>query len=718
VGQNDLVALCDSALEPTAIPHSHRWLPRRVEGLPHEHRLWVDNPGLVARSGTISLEEVTATAAHPEGHMDGLLIRHRSRFPTSQPGSGAPMADAKGQATRWVRDYVFDILKDLGIRYIFGVPGTNEAPIIDGCYVEGNDVKYVLCLHENIAMGAAMGYARMTGKPGVVVLHATPGAGHSLGNLSNAWKSRVPLVILCGQQQHELVTQQPLLASNVVQVVSQFTKWAHELRSWKEASVVLQRAFKEAMAAPAGPVFVSIPWDFTIHQIGPDERVRGVTRVQARSTGDAAAVQQAARVLAEAKSPVIVVGDGVGYAGAWEEAQQLAESLGAPVYLEGQSSMANFPNSDYHWQGELPGDQTATQDRFKLHDVAFLCGFGAQAQLIVFKYADGPLIPDSVRQVYLHNNPWELGKNHFGEVAILGDIKATLTGLIAEVRKNSPAQVAERNKKLEAYAEHRRAAWADYITTAQQRQPIDAAVVASALGELIAEYKLGKKFVYVHEAVSDATPFQFFLPLGGPDAEPTSYYSVEGGSLGWSMPATLGIKLARESHQGVAADVVINAVGDGSALFYPQVWWTATQQSLPVLYVIMNNKEYRTLLQGLEAVIKYYQGEPYDWKPVSTSPAYLHLENPDVDFVALAKAFGVADGRRVGRPDEVKAVLKEGLEYVLGKKKAFVVELFTEQNPATAAPVILPQEHRLQMVRSREEPPPLNIFYYKEKGLL
>lgn len=625
------------------------------------------------------------------------------------------MAEA---AKRWVRDYVFDVLKELGIEYVFGVPGTNEIPIIDGCDAKGNGVSYVLCLHENIAMGAAMGYARMSGKPGVVVVHVTPGAGHSIGNLSNAWKSRVPLVILCGQQQNELVTQEPLLASNVVQIVSQFTKWSHELRSWQEAPLVLQRAFKEAMAAPAGPVFVSIPWDFAIHQIGPDDRIRGVTRVAARSTGDPAAVRQAARVLAEAKSPVIVVGDGVGYAQAWTEAQRLAELLGAPVYLEGQSSMANFPNTDYHWQGELPGDQKATQERFELHDVAFLCGFGAQAQLTVFKYADGPLIPDSVRQVYLHNNAWELGKNQFGEVAILGDVKATLTLLLEEVSKASSAQAAERNKKLADYDKQRRAAWADYLHTVREREPIDAAGVASAIAELLAEYKLGKKFVYVHEAVSDSMPFQFFLPLGGPDAEPTSYYCVEGGSLGWSMPATLGIKLAREGHQGIAADVVINAVGDGSALFYPQVWWTATLQSLSVLYVIMNNKEYRTLLQGLQAVIKYYEGGEYDWRPVKEAPSYLHIEKPDFDFVALARAFGVADGRRVSRPDEVKAALKEGLEYVLGRKKAFVVELFTEQDPATASPAILPQSQRLQMMQARKEPPPLNVFYYKEKGLL
>src|ERR1051325_6460567 len=170
-------------------------------------------------------------------------------------------------ANRWTRDYVFDILRELGIHYIFGVPGTNEIPIIDGCSYPENNVTYIECLHENIAIGAAMGYARMTGKPGVLVVHVTPGIGHSLGNLFNAARSRVPLVIFCGQQQNELVTQEPLLASNLVQVANQYCKWAHELRSWEEIPLVLQRAFKEAMAPPTGPTFISFPWEFMLHEV-------------------------------------------------------------------------------------------------------------------------------------------------------------------------------------------------------------------------------------------------------------------------------------------------------------------------------------------------------------------------------------------------------------------------------------------------------------------
>lgn len=623
------------------------------------------------------------------------------------------------QGQRWTRDYLYDILRDLGIHYLFGVPGTNEVPLIDGSELPENEVTYVPCLHENIAMGAAMGYARMTGKPGVLVLHVTPGAGHSLGNLFNAWKSRVPLVILCGQQQNELVTQEPLLASNVVQIVSQFTKWSHELRAWEEMGMVLQRAFKEAMAPPAGPVFISFPWEFTIRRIEADDHLPGVTRIPSRFTGDPEAVQQAADLLAKAKSPVIVAGDGVGYSDAWKELQQLAELIGAPVYLEGFSSMANFPNFDYHWQGELPGDQMQTQSRFNLHDVAFLCGFGAQAQVTVFKYSDGPLIPATVQTIYLHNNAWEIGKNEYGQAAILGDIKATLPGLNALIAKNRPPGADARNKTLQAYAQQRAQQWETYLQQSAGQEHIVAVVVANALRQLIEKHNLQKKFVYVHEAISDPTPFQFYLPFGEPYAEPTSYYCVEGGSLGWSMPATLGIKLAGEGHQGIQPDLVVNAVGDGSSLFYPQVWWTAAQHKLPILYIIMNNREYRTLLQGVLGVVKYYGSDPdYGWNPVSTEPEYLKLGNPDFDFVKIAAAFSVPNGRRVRDPKEVMPALEEAFEYVLGRKQPYVLELFTDPNPKSVVPSTVLEGADTDVTQSEVAAPPLDIFYHKEANLL
>jgi benzoylformate decarboxylase len=627
------------------------------------------------------------------------------------------MATTQPKAYRWIRDYVFDALHDLGIRYIFGVPGTNEIPVIDGCDVPSNEVEYVQCLHENIAMGAAMGYARMTAKPGVVVLHVTPGTGHSIGNLSNAWKSRVPLVILCGQQHNQLVTQEPLLASNVVEIAQQFTKWAHEARSWQEVPLVLQRAFKEALAPPAGPVFVSLPWDFLVHEVEPgyDEALQ-VTRIPSRFSADPAAVQAGADVLRSAGAPVIVVGDAVGYAEAWSEVQQTAELLGAPVYLEGQSSMANFPNSDYHWQGELPGTQLAIRDRLHLHDVAFLCGFGSQAQITVFKYSDGPLIPHKLKQVYLANNTWDIGKNDYGEVGILGDIKATLPALNQLLGPKPSPKAAAGNAELQRLAKERDRQWAAYLAASEKVSPIRAVVVADALREVVQANKLERKYVYVHEAVSDSAPFQLLLPY----AVPKSYYCVEGGSLGWSMPGALGIKSAHDCPQGIEAELVVNAVGNGSALFYPQVWWTGEHRSLPILYIIMNNLEYRTLIQGLATVVAAYgNAEGYEWKPVTSDPTYLQIKGPDFNFVELAKSFGVHHGERVSDPAKVKAAVAAGVAHVRTKKTAYVLEIFTDRavTPDGPPPALAAGKKFLAARDIGETAPPLNqppldVFYH------
>ncbi|MFL5346185.1 MAG: thiamine pyrophosphate-binding protein [Hyalangium sp.] len=629
------------------------------------------------------------------------------------------------QATRWTRDYVYDILRELGIGYLFGVPGTNEIPIIDGCEAPENKdkIRFIECLHENIALGAAMGYSRLTGKPGVVIVHVTPGIGHCLGNLYNAWKSRMPIVVLCGQQQNELVTQEPLLASNLVQIADQFTKWSHELRAWEEFPLVLQRAFKEAMAPPAGPVFLSLPWDFTLRKLEPDERIQGVTRIHPGFIGAPDAVKQAAQVLGQARDPVIIVGDAVGQGNAWDEVQELAELLGAPVYLEGFSSMANFPNNNYHWQGELPGDQSMIQKLLAPHDVAFLCGFGSQAQLAVFKYSEKSLIPDSVRCVYLANNTWDIGKNRYGEVAILGDIKATLPGLNQLVAQARPATAQQNNTKIWDAARKREQTWREFATSALKAPGIWGVTVADSLRELIAEEKLAKKFVYVHEAVSDATSFQMLLPLGAPEAAPTSYYCVAGGSLGWSMPASLGTQLALEGWQGITPEVVINAVGDGASLFYPQVWWTAAHRKLPILYIIMNNTGYRTLQEGLQQVIKAYgSAEGFNWRPVTETPEYLTIRDPSFSFVELAKAFGLPNGRVVTRPREVKDALKEGIDCVRLHKQSFVLEVRLDPRSPLKPPEEVKEASLLTaQAMSPSMPPPLHFYFRalaRERNLL
>jgi benzoylformate decarboxylase len=578
------------------------------------------------------------------------------------------------------RDILFGYLHELGVRHLFGVPGTNEVPLIDGTSVAGNEVSYVPCLHENIAVGAAMGYARASGNPGVVELHVTPGAAHGIGNLFNAYKSHVPLVVICAQQHNELVLQEPLLASDLVRTAGQYTKWAWEVRSPEELGVVLQRAFKEALTPPQRPVFISVPWEFTLAEV--PYAPAHVTRIGPRFGGDPEVVQRAVTRLAKARTPIIVAGDGVGASGAWSELEALADRLGAPVYSETLSSFMNFPNHSPSWQGELPGTQQQMQKAFAGHDVAFLCGYNAQAQVLVFKYELGPLIPDEVSQVYLHDDPWEIGKNSYGEIAVLGDIKTTLAQITAAVGDHPDHDAAAATERRQALAEvddGRRAALAAHreaLGSRDESAPISGEDVAQALADL--QSRMPAPLMLSNEAVSDTSWLQH-LPTF---EQPSDYFSGQGGSLGWSMPAALGMKLATGEER-----TVVTAVGDGSALFYPHTWWTASKFELPILYLVVNNREYRTLLLGLKTVEEIYA----PWQP-SGEPWYLHLDDPPMDFAALAAPFGV-EGQQVTSLGELPTALGEGLAAVAAGHP-YVVDVVVdptlpEQEPAPRFDVLL-----------------------------
>lgn len=602
------------------------------------------------------------------------MVLAKPRATTRQASSQAQpkRSDTSAATVPRGRDVIFQYLADAGVTRLFGVPGTNEIPIIDGTKDSRYHIEYVPCLHENIAMGAAMGYARASGKPGVVELHVTPGVGHGLGNLFNAAKSRVPMIVLCGQQHSELLLQEPLLASDLVRVARQYTKWAYEVRSVNELPMAMQRAVKTALTPPTGPVLLSIPWEFTVQQVGYQTTPK-VTKIATGAAGDAAAIKQAAEILAAARHPVIVAGDGVGAANAWKQLGALAEQIGAPVYCEQLGSYLNFPNSDHHWQGELPNTQKDMQAVLDPHDTAFLCGFNGQAQLVVFKWSDGPLIPTTLTQVYLHDDPWEIGKNYYGDCAILGDIAATLpliTKQVPKAAKYDAAAVAERNKNLHAYGASRDTHLREYAEVVlsgardQGSDVIPADQVAMELRSLQDNKVITKPITLVNEAISDTTAFQAYLEFDSPN----SYLAAEGGSLGYSMPASIGVKLAVGDSR-----MVINAVGDGSTLFYPHTWWTTYGQQLPILYLITNNLEYKTLIVGLDAIKTAYR-----WTPTAAAD-YLQLDANPVDFVALATAFRI-DAARVSRPAELTAALTTAVHVVQQKRKPYVLEIMTDRS--------------------------------------
>nr|MBA3655432.1 thiamine pyrophosphate-binding protein [Actinomycetota bacterium] len=160
------------------------------------------------------------------------------------------------------RDVVLEVLRSEGVTHIFGNPGTTELPLIDALADnDRGDLHYVLALQEATAVAMADGYAQATGRPAFLNLHTSAGLGNAIGNLTNAQANRAPLVVTAGQQDRRHLVADPLLSGDLVGLARAVSKWTHEVRHADELGTVLRRAFHDAVAAPGGPVFVSIPMD-------------------------------------------------------------------------------------------------------------------------------------------------------------------------------------------------------------------------------------------------------------------------------------------------------------------------------------------------------------------------------------------------------------------------------------------------------------------------
>ncbi|MEU2035448.1 thiamine pyrophosphate-binding protein [Nocardia amamiensis] len=572
------------------------------------------------------------------------------------------------------RDVVFDYLRDAGVEYVFGVPGTQEIPLIDATTIPENEVDYIPCLHENIAMGAAMGYARASGRPGVALVHITPGAANITGNLFNAYTSNIPVLVLCGQQHSDLLIQEPLLGSDLVRTAGQYAKWAHEVRDADEIPLVMQRAFKELLSPPFRPVFLSIPWNFLIEQPTLQEEAR-TTRIAHAVTGDPAGISAAVDTLAKAKNPVLLVGDGVGEAGAWPEIERLANLLGAAVYSEFQASRMNYPNDLPHWQGELLPIQDGIHMQLEGFDTIFLIGVNSHAQISVFRWEKGPIIPAHLIQVALHNDPWQIGKNYYSEVGVLGDIKKTLPLIISGITDHARfdrTSAESRNKKLLRLGAQRDESFstkADKLRRLESAAPIPGHQIAFVLAEV--QKTLDKPITVLNEAFSIGSVIQKAIHYDSPDA----YFCTSGGSLGFSLPASIGISLALQQER-----FVVNIIGDGSALFHTNSWWTTSKFDLPVLYLVVNDSQYTSLMIGLGLIEKVY-----GWKPTSP-PSYLSLGDPPQDFAAIAKTFDIGSDV-VTDASKLRRAIERGFK-VIANGKPYVIDIRTDPGAPDKPPTV------------------------------
>lgn len=514
-----------------------------------------------------------------------------------------------------------ELLQQEGVEFIFGNPGTTELPLMDEL-AAGSGLKYVLGLQEAAVMGMADGYAQASGRLAAVNLHAAPGLGNALGMLYNAQKAGAPVLVTAGQHDQSFTLTEPILWADLATIARPFVKWSSDVQRFADLPMAIHRAAKVALTPPTGPVFLSIPADVLTAEGEID--LGEPTRVAPRLRGDLDAIHHAASVIARADKPIIVAGDAVAQSGALDELVELAELIGARVYLEGLSSTASFPTSHPQCMGSI--GRIAAGIREKLASCDLLISVGGDLFTLSLPPTVPPL-PEGLPVIHLDNDPWQVGKNMAVKAAIQGDPKATLPDLVRAISEqltdSQRNEINTRRSRVTHDVAASRRRIADRAEAEGKASPMRPTALLNAVARTIPD-----DTIIVEEGLSSTAEIREIIR----SERPGSFFGMRGGGIGWGLSAAVGVKLAEPGRP------VLAIIGDGSSLYTCQALWTAAHQRLGgLVFLVLNNRGYRILkqrtraLNGYSAQSGHYVGMDFD--------------DPPIDFLALAKTFGMASER-------------------------------------------------------------------------
>ena len=511
----------------------------------------------------------------------------------------SPGGPSAGGAT--VLHAVVRLLRDTGMTTVFGNPGSTELRMFRDW---PEDFTYVLGLQESAAVAMAAGHALGTRRAAFVSLHSAGGVGHALGAVFNAFRDRVPLVIVAGQQSRSLLRLRPFLgADEPAEFPRPYVKFARQPERAADVPAVLAEAHRIAMSHPRGPVFVSVPeddWDRPAEPVAP-------RAVHAGYTADPDALAALAARLEGCARPALVVGPGVDDEDALPEARALAERIRAAVWISPLSGRSGFPETHPLFQGFLPPVAGRLAARLAPYDVVVALG----APVFTYHVADdAPPLHPGTELYHLDCDPAQAAWLPVGTsiVTTLRPALARLTALLPEPDREPPPP-----------------------------RPVPAPAGPDLTAELVLDLlrdRLSDDRVLVEEAPSHRDALHARVPV----VRPGGFLTTGSGALGWGLPLAVGRALADRRR-------VVCVLGDGSALYSVQALWTAARHRAPVTYVVLDNGGYAAVRQlGRRIGVTEVPG---------TSVG-------GVDFAALAGAFG-CPASRVRRAEELPAALDRAL---------------------------------------------------------
>ena len=526
-------------------------------------------------------------------------------------------------------EIVVRALIDQGVTDIFGYPGGAVLPIYDALFAQER-LRHILVRHEQGAGHAAEGYARSTGKPGVVLVTSGPGATNVVTPLADALLDSIPLVVLSGQVPTHLIGSDAFQECDTVGITRSCTKHNWLVKDVNDLARIIHEAFHVATSGRPGPVVVDIPKDvqFAIGTYVGPKGVRPKTYHPAHGA-DARQIEQAVDLMARAKRPVFYTGGGVINAGpqACADLKALVEETGFPI-TSTLMGLGSFPASSPQWLGML-GMHGSWEANHAMHDCDLMICIGARFDdRVTGKLSH--FSPGS-KKIHADIDPSSINKNVRVDVPIVGDAGRVLALMIEAWRDDKQTQdreaLAEWWRQIDAWRRQ------DCLRYTQRGSIIKPQHAVKRLYEITRE--LGRDtFITTEVGQHQMWAAQYF----GFD-KPNRWMTSGGlGTMGYGLPAAMGVQIAHPDA------LVIDIAGEASILMNIQEMATLCQYRLPVKVFILNNE---------------YMGMVRQWQELLHGGRYSESYSEALpDFVKLAEAFhGV--GLRAERPEDLDRVIRE-----------------------------------------------------------
>lgn len=528
-------------------------------------------------------------------------------------------------------EVVLRALADQGVEVIFGYPGGAVLPIYDALHQQ-NALRHILVRHEQGAVHAAEGYARSTGKVGVVLVTSGPGATNAVTGLTDALMDSIPVVCLTGQVPTHLIGNDAFQEADTTGITRPCTKHNYLIKSVDDSARVLHEAFYVARSGRPGPVVIDLPKDVlqakTTTYIEPDQVKHASYRPRTRP--ESAAIAHAVEAIAKAKRPIVYAGGGVINAGdkASKLLTRLVRTLGVPC-TNTLMGLGTFPASDPQFLGML-GMHGTYEANMAMYNCDLMINVGARFDDRVTGRLD-EFSPNAFK-IHIDIDPSSINKNVVVDLPIVGDAAATLDALIkawtADGRTLDQKALKAWWKQIDAWRAR------DCLRYGESVKAIKPQYAIQRLYELTKD-----RDTYITTEVGQhqmwAAQFYKF-------EEPRRWMTSGGlGTMGYGLPAAMGVQVAHPD------SLVIDIAGEASVLMNIQELSTLAQYNLPVKAFIVNNQWMGMVRQWQELL----HGGRYSQSYTASLP----------DFVKLAEAFG-AVGLRATKAEELDDLILEMID--------------------------------------------------------